>query len=81
MIRFVAALLLGLVTVSAQAPAADPAPVLAERDVLVLTVMQQQLEIAQLRLQRAVADLKKPGWRVDLVEGQWRYVPVPPEGE
>jgi hypothetical protein len=61
--------------------ATDPAPALAEREILVLTVMQQQIEIAQLRLQRAVADLKKPGWRVDLVEGQWRYVPVPPEGD
>ena len=66
---------------SLQAPAPEVAPTLAEREVLVLTVFQQQIEIAQLRLQRAVADLKKPGWRVDLVDGQWRYVPVPPEGE
>jgi hypothetical protein len=67
-------------TLSGLLQAATDAPVLAEREILVLTVMQQQIEIAQLRLQRAVADLKKPGWRVDLVEGQWRYVPAPPEG-
>lgn len=77
----IARLLLGLVLVSvslvsAQTPASDAVPVLDERTQLVLTVQRLQAEIAAIRLEKSLADLRKPGWRVDLVGGQWQYVRV-----
>jgi len=75
-------LLVAPALVAQEAPAPAP-PTLSERDALVLTVLQQQVQLATQKLQLAVSDLKKPGYRVDVVGNQWRYVADethPPDG-
>ncbi len=54
-------------------------PQLSEPERMALTVMQLQVENATLRLRGALAELKKPGYHVDIAGGQWVYVPDAPE--
>jgi hypothetical protein len=72
----VSLLLMAVMKAKGQTHGEVPAPTITERDQLVLIVLRQEVVIADLRLQKALADLAKPSYRIEFAAGQWRYVQI-----